>query len=603
MYNNLQRTHCDMHDAVIHKEARKPSRFPLPLATLLAVCLIIQGCAEDGPIEPLDENPPAAITDLAASNPTHNSIILTWTAPGDDGNSGTASLYDIRYSHSAIADTNWTSSWRIYNEPKPRAAGEAETLLCIDLTADETYYFALKTADEERNWSALSNIASEVTIFDVIPPAAVRDLSATDITQRTVTLHWTSQGDDGDTGTAVQYDIRYYKSPIDVSNWESAMQIDNEPTPKPAGEEESFTITGLYCGAAYYFALKISDENPNWSQLSNVVDFTTLTGCWVPLGHGTPDIFGGVDAFAVYNGRLIAGGGMSLAYDNIVVWDGNAWSTLGSGLVGAIHALTVYDGRLIAGGFITSIGGVPANGIAAWDGNSWAPMGDGMPGIVHALTEYNGELIAAGSFEDCMPGFTCGRDAAGHCRKWNGSRWVGVGGGANPYEEGSATVNALTVYDGRLIAGGSFWIAEGGPSTGIGATNGGLWSELGEWAYTRVLALAIYDDLLIAGGSFPETNYISAWNGSAWSSLGEGMNTHVYAFTIYDGRLIAGGSFTTAGTVSAKRVAAWDGSAWSAFGTGLYGTVAALVVYNNELIAGGEFRYSGIEHSIAVWKE
>src|SRR3989344_173512 len=49
-------------------------------------------------LSPPDSIPPAAITDLTASNPTVNSITLSWTAPGDDGNAGTASVYDLRYS-------------------------------------------------------------------------------------------------------------------------------------------------------------------------------------------------------------------------------------------------------------------------------------------------------------------------------------------------------------------------------------------------------------------------------------------------------------------------------------------------------------------------
>ena len=35
-----------------------------------------------------DTTAPANVTDLAASNPTNNSIRLTWTKPGDDGTGG-----------------------------------------------------------------------------------------------------------------------------------------------------------------------------------------------------------------------------------------------------------------------------------------------------------------------------------------------------------------------------------------------------------------------------------------------------------------------------------------------------------------------------------
>jgi hypothetical protein len=47
----------------------------------------------------IDTTPPSAVTDLATTDPTSNSIKLTWTAPGDDGNTGTATTYDIWKEH------------------------------------------------------------------------------------------------------------------------------------------------------------------------------------------------------------------------------------------------------------------------------------------------------------------------------------------------------------------------------------------------------------------------------------------------------------------------------------------------------------------------
>jgi hypothetical protein len=56
-----------------------------------------------------DAIPPAAVTDLAATSPTTSSIVLTWTAPGDDGSIGRATTYDIRYLAGTIpiTDANW----------------------------------------------------------------------------------------------------------------------------------------------------------------------------------------------------------------------------------------------------------------------------------------------------------------------------------------------------------------------------------------------------------------------------------------------------------------------------------------------------------------
>ena len=110
-------------------------------------------------VETPDEEPPAAISDLATSNPTPSSIDLTWTAPGDDGDTGTAAEYDIRYLEGTtpITDANWASATEYVGEPAPQPAGSSETFTVTGLSADTTYYFAIKTADEVPNWSPVSN--------------------------------------------------------------------------------------------------------------------------------------------------------------------------------------------------------------------------------------------------------------------------------------------------------------------------------------------------------------------------------------------------------------------------------------------------------------
>jgi hypothetical protein len=112
------------------------------------------------PPPPTDITPPAAVTDLRVSGITTHSITLTWTAPGDDGNIGTASQYDVRYSTSPITETNWGSATQALGEPTPSVAGSTENFMVTGLSPGTTYYFALKTADEVPNWSELSNVAS-----------------------------------------------------------------------------------------------------------------------------------------------------------------------------------------------------------------------------------------------------------------------------------------------------------------------------------------------------------------------------------------------------------------------------------------------------------
>ena len=111
---------------------------------------------------------------------------------------------------------------------------------------------------------------------DLTPPAAVTNLSTSNFASSSITLTWTSSGDDGDTGTASEYDIRYSTSQITETSWSSTTQVTNEPTPQEAGNTEIFTVTGLSPETTYYFALKTADEVSNWSTISNSPSGTTL---------------------------------------------------------------------------------------------------------------------------------------------------------------------------------------------------------------------------------------------------------------------------------------------------------------------------------------
>ena len=118
---------------------------------------------EPEPEPEADTTAPAAITNLTASNPTVSSIDLSWTAPGDDGSSGTATSYDVRYSTASITDTNWGSATQVTGELTPTPAGSSQSMTVSGLSYGTTYYFTIKTSDEVPNESGLSNVASLTT--------------------------------------------------------------------------------------------------------------------------------------------------------------------------------------------------------------------------------------------------------------------------------------------------------------------------------------------------------------------------------------------------------------------------------------------------------
>ena len=115
------------------------------------------------PPDRYDTTPPAAVDNLAINTVGRYQVTLSWTSPGDDGDLGRASEYDIRYSTEPITDANWDSATQCDDEPAPQPTGRGQSVTVSGLDAGTTYYFALKTRDEVSNWSDLSNVASGTT--------------------------------------------------------------------------------------------------------------------------------------------------------------------------------------------------------------------------------------------------------------------------------------------------------------------------------------------------------------------------------------------------------------------------------------------------------
>jgi len=215
----------------------------------------------------------------AGQTPADSTVTLTWTASGDDGTTGTATSYGLRFRSVGITGTDTTGWWNaatvVAGMPAPRAPGSTDSVKVRGLTPLTTYYFVLRVADEVPNWSGYSNLAVKTTSGDVTAPAAVGDLAVTATTGTSVAVRWTAPGDDGATGTATTYDIRYSTSAITASNWGTATQATGEPAPVVAGTAQTFTVNGLTPSRTYYFAMKATDDAGNVSALSNVPSGTT----------------------------------------------------------------------------------------------------------------------------------------------------------------------------------------------------------------------------------------------------------------------------------------------------------------------------------------
>lgn len=105
------------------------------------------------------------------------SVTLSWTAPGDDSLSGTATRYDMRMSGQPITDANFGSATAVSGLPTPAAPFTRQSVKVSNLTESTVYYFALKTADERGNWSRMSNVVVFTGTVPVPPPPAAPPLA------------------------------------------------------------------------------------------------------------------------------------------------------------------------------------------------------------------------------------------------------------------------------------------------------------------------------------------------------------------------------------------------------------------------------------------
>jgi subtilisin family serine protease len=108
---------------------------------------------------------PAMVTDLALDGDLeYNQAKLKWTAVADSGTRGLpVTAFDIRYSNSPITEETWETATLLVLSQKPGEAESIESVTATGLVANTTYYFAIKSIDNNNLLSFLSNILSFTT--------------------------------------------------------------------------------------------------------------------------------------------------------------------------------------------------------------------------------------------------------------------------------------------------------------------------------------------------------------------------------------------------------------------------------------------------------
>ncbi|HVY56158.1 MAG TPA: hypothetical protein VHC46_10425, partial [Thermodesulfobacteriota bacterium] len=130
-----------------------------------------------------DSKNPGTISDLTIDELTR---LLEWTAPGDNGNKGTVTIYFPRYyTDQQVADilgvpnldgvpfnniqnaviNNFKNATQVPDFQEPQSAGNPESFLSprLDITGNTSYFYSIRSNDETGSSSNPSNVAELTT--------------------------------------------------------------------------------------------------------------------------------------------------------------------------------------------------------------------------------------------------------------------------------------------------------------------------------------------------------------------------------------------------------------------------------------------------------
>ncbi|MBN2406533.1 MAG: lamin tail domain-containing protein [Elusimicrobia bacterium] len=303
-----------------------------------------------------DDDAPAAVANLSAlTSGTDGCIDLSWTAPDEDGGSpggNPVAGYIIKYNtHSITSYGQGTDGWWNYatvysTDVTPSNPGVTENVTVTSLLTGTTYFFAVKSFDES-NYSPIDSLA-ETNQVNAISGGGVDDTKPSPITDLAVelwsrvwvaTLSWTAPGDDGTTGTADSYTLKYATFSIadlggDTTAWwnkakETDLDMTTIPSPSAYGADEKIRVEGLPSGQNVTFHIRAKDDANNWGNIFTGSEATQTVPAHVLLSEfATRGPVSAYDEFVeLYNPGTGAQSlnGWEVEYDNDAHTDNADW--------------------------------------------------------------------------------------------------------------------------------------------------------------------------------------------------------------------------------------------------------------------------------------
>ena len=107
---------------------------------------------------------PATITDLRVIAVSESTVVLTWTATGDDGVVGRPLAYRVAGSTSVFDEASFNAAPLQIRRPARKDPGAAETLLVERVASGRRWRFAVRAVDRTQTLSDISNLAEAFTL-------------------------------------------------------------------------------------------------------------------------------------------------------------------------------------------------------------------------------------------------------------------------------------------------------------------------------------------------------------------------------------------------------------------------------------------------------
>ncbi|MBI4064568.1 MAG: hypothetical protein HY401_09765 [Elusimicrobia bacterium] len=171
-----------------------------------------------------------------------------------------------------------TRAVRLARAVVDEGGGASASFDLFGATQSQVQLVAAETGNEEMAAPGGSKVfLGYLSGIDPVAPSTITTLSAQATGNRgEVLLSWAAVGDDGNAGTAMQYEVRYSSFfVLSLETFSQGTLVSSIPIPSLAGTQESLTVSGLSDGTTYFFGVKALDELLNFS-VSNIAQVKTL---------------------------------------------------------------------------------------------------------------------------------------------------------------------------------------------------------------------------------------------------------------------------------------------------------------------------------------